>query len=608
MTNMLNLMNLAIIGSGPTSIYLLDHIRRNIDNFRPWIRSITIFEKEEFSGTGMPYSPKMTDIHNLANISSEEIPELLGSLGDWLRNLDDGTLASLNVEGGNVTDSEVYPRIALGSYFRAQFSSILEHLKVEGLELKCYSGTEIVDIHIIGENGYSLTDITGKIFRFSAVVIANGHYWKEEDRPGAGYYASPWPMHKLLPKPGTFFNYTIGTLGASLSAFDVVTSLAHCHGKFLRDGRSMRFERAEGTANFKIVLHSAEGWLPHLQYEQAEPLREIYRHFGRNELMCLLDTDGFLRIADYFDILCRSPLICALTKDGQKEISEKLQDKDFGIEDFIAIMSERHSYIDSFAGMKEEMAGARLSVEENRPIHWMETLDDLMYGLNYHAELLPAEDHLFLRKKVMPFLMNVIAALPLRSAEILLALHDAGCLELESGHVAMDENEDGHKGTSIWVTSSEGTSKNFHYKMFVVCAGQKNIGIDEFPFPSLVENGWVSGPIAQFSHYNAYVTNGESEDGLDLKSIGDETYLTLPGITIDSAYRVIGKDGRMNHGIFDVNFTHTSGLRPYSYGLQACSATTSILVESWIQELRGSKDLGTDIEEASEIYERSDEL
>lgn len=608
MIPILNLTNLAIIGSGPTSIYLLYHIRRNIANFCPWIRSITIYEKEEFSGTGMPYSPKMTDVHNLANISSEEIPELLNSLGDWLRGLDDQTLTSMNIDGGKVTDSEVYPRIALGRYFRAQFIAILEHLNAEGLETNCHEGSEIVDIDNIGEDGYSLRDITGKISSHTAVVIANGHYWKEEDRPCAGYYASPWPIHKLLPDPGTFFDFTIGTLGASLSAFDVVTSLAHRHGKFSRNGNFLRFEKAEGAANFKIVLHSAEGWLPHLQYEQAEPLREIYRHFRRNELMHLLDSDGFLRIADYFDILCRSPLISALTKDGEHGIAESMQHKDFGIEDFIVVMSERHRYIDSFEGMKEEMVGARLSVEKNRPIHWMETLDDLMYGLNYHAELMPAEDHLFLRKKVMPFLMNVIAALPLRSAEILLALYYAGCIEMEPGMVDIDERGEGHNDTSICVTSADGNSKNFQYRMFVVCAGQKNPSIDEFPFPSLVENDIVSGPIAKFSDYDAQVSGTHAEDGLDLKFIGDETYMTLPGITIDSAFRIIGKNGRLNHSLFDVNFTHTSGLRPYSYGLQACNATSSILVESWMHELSGSKDVGTDIGQASEIYERSDEL
>src|SRR5690606_111822 len=104
------------------------------------------------------------------------------------------------------------------------------------------------------------------------------------------------------------------------------------------------------------------------------------------------------------------------------DVVEKLQDTKFSFKNLVELMSDKHDYINSFKGMKSEMVTARNSVENNIPIHWMETLDDLMYSLNYHAELLPAEDHLFFHKEVMAFLMNVIAALPLQSAEILLAL------------------------------------------------------------------------------------------------------------------------------------------------------------------------------------------
>ena len=56
--------------------------------------------------------------------------------------------------------------------------------------------------------------------------------------------------------------------------------------------------------------------------------------------------------------------------------------------------------------------GSEESVLEHKPIHWKETIDDLIYTLNFHAELMPAEDHLTLKSLVMPFLMNVIAAMP----------------------------------------------------------------------------------------------------------------------------------------------------------------------------------------------------
>ena len=82
---MTNLSNLAVIGSGPTALYLLHYICDNLEAFQHHIRTISIFEKEEILGMGMPYHPKTTDIYNLANISSEEIPMLQESFADWLR-------------------------------------------------------------------------------------------------------------------------------------------------------------------------------------------------------------------------------------------------------------------------------------------------------------------------------------------------------------------------------------------------------------------------------------------------------------------------------------------------------------------------------------------
>ena len=54
--------------------------------------------------------------------------------------------------------------------------------------------------------------------------------------------------------------------------------------------------------------------------------------------------------------------------------------------------------------------------------------------------------------------------------------------------------------------------------------------------------------------------------------------LQTGGVAVDAAYRVIRCDGTPEPGIYDLAFPHTSGTRPYSYGLQACSATGRIMV------------------------------
>ena len=129
-------IKLAIIGSGATAIFLLKHLCDAQHFIRANVDSITIFEKSETLGMGMPYSPKTTDIYNLSNISSEEIPELMESFGDWLRSQDDDELKALNILERPIKDSEVYSRIALGKYLHAQYCALIANLKDIGLTNK----------------------------------------------------------------------------------------------------------------------------------------------------------------------------------------------------------------------------------------------------------------------------------------------------------------------------------------------------------------------------------------------------------------------------------------------------------------------------------------
>jgi hypothetical protein len=88
----------------------------------------------------------------------------------------------------------------------------------------------------------------------------------------------------------------------------------------------------------------------------------------------------------------------------------------------------------------------------------------------------------------------------------------------------------------------------------------------------------------------------------------EQYYYYTGGVDIDASYRLIGKDGKPNTRIYDVAFTHASGVRPYSYGLQACSATTQILVEAWIKSLQEASEIKGDIIDISELYEDKKEL
>lgn len=595
---------IAIIGSGATAIYLLKHINDHSELLTSMFNEISIFEKGVNMGMGMPYNPETTDKYNLANISSEELPELPETFGDWLRKQDAETLESLNVKDLPIDDTAVYSRISLGAYFQDQYNSLIHQLTEKGITVHQINSEEVRDIEAKEKTGSVLLKTQKADEKeFAKVIIATGHHWFEDDNEKNGYYASPWPIHKLLPASGEYYNHAIGTLGASLSAFDVVSSLAHRHGFFKKKGDELTFELHQKAEGFKIVMHSFEGWLPHLQYEQKYAIREIYRHASREEMLDLIDADGFLRIHTFFDKIGRAALIQAFRKDQMQEMVEKLEQEKIDFKEFIKLMSEDHEYSDSFEGMRKERIEARNSVNQNKPIHWKETLDDLMYCLNFHAELLPAEDHLFLRKEVMSFLMNVIAALPLSSANILLALYDAGCIELIAGKVELLEDQDKPEHTAIQVEKEDGTLKSFHYKMFVNCAGQKNLELEQFPFPSLIKNGNVRKARAKFETINKLENLPKNVNKDLILEEKNELILYTGGVDVDAAYRLIDSSGNPNDNIYDISFTHTSGCRPYSYGLQACSATSKILTEVWLAALSEKSEIDVGVEKMTELYE-----
>lgn len=576
---------LAIIGSGPSCIYLLKHLLDSVEVFRENLAAIEVFEKRRTAGMGMPYHPETTERVNMCNISSEELPELTIAFVDWLRGLDARRLEEFGIQPGEVSESEVYSRLALGEYLHSQYQAIIAGLAGAGISVCERANCKIVDVRE-EDDRVTLIEDKGAQFTFDRVVLATGHYWPENDHPESGYYTSPWPISKLLPPKGKFYNFTVGTLGASLSAFDVVSSLAHRHGTFEKKGRGLVFRPHDGTGDFRIVMHTATGLLPHLQYSQAEPIRDIERHISQKELLSLCDEKGFLRLATYFDQVCRRVLIDAFRKDEMPEIIALLEKPEFGIADFAEKMTEKHDYADAFAGMLSEMKEAVESVTQEKPIHWKEVIDDLMYTLNFYAELMPAEDHLTLRSKFMPFLMNVIAALPLPSAQILLALHDAGKLEIIPGRVQVADASAGVTTTRVTI-DNDGKKSEVSYRLFVDCSGQGPLELNDFPFPSFVAAGGIREARAAFSDPQA-ADNLPEEKRANLITEDGRAFYPIGGIDIDRSYRLVGRDGLASRRICDIAFPHTSGVRPYSYGLQACNDTARLLVAGWAAEQKKS--------------------
>lgn len=591
---------IAVIGSGASALYLLKNLLERVDVLGPTIETLVVFERGDRAGMGMPYHPATTDRYNLCNISSEELPHLQESLVDWLKAQGDASLARFGLTRHEITETETYARLALGEYFEAQFNAIVRDLRQAGVDVRVRLNVDVRDL-VDRADADTVDVVTPEgVEAFGRVVIASGHAFDARDVPEHGCYASPWPIRKLLPARGQFHDHAVGTLGASLSAFDVVTSLAHRHGTFDRVEGRLRFTPAAGAANFRIVMHSSKGWLPHLQYEQCRPFREVYRYVDRASLLAMRDAEGFLRLQDYFDQVCRPALSEAFARDNRADMATRLLDRAFPLEAFVEQMSAEHEYDDAFEGMKREFADARRSIDAERPVHWKETLDDLMYTLSYHADLMPAEDHQRFRKTVLSFLMNVIAAMPLSSAEILLALHEAGRLSLQSGRARVAKTDGAE--TLVTVTDEDDGESEHRYRLFVDCSGQSATPLERFPFQSLVRQGSVRAARAHFANDDA--ATADEFDANDLLDTPDGKAQRLDGIDIDAAYRVIGADGESNDRLFDIAFPHTTGLRPYSYGLQACNHTAGVVIEAWRVEAEADQPPAAETATLTRLHDR----
>ncbi len=174
---------LAIIGSGPSAIYLLKYLLGHVKDFMPSMTHIHVFGKSPELGTGMPYSRYATDKYNMCNISSAEIPELRSSLVDWLHSLHDAELKALGIERDDIDDDEIYPRTTPGDYFRDQYNSIIDGLRKEGVTVHEHPDCLVTDL--VDEQPEDRVRVCHAFGTIAAdrVVIATGHTFNDPDEP-----------------------------------------------------------------------------------------------------------------------------------------------------------------------------------------------------------------------------------------------------------------------------------------------------------------------------------------------------------------------------------------------------------------------------------------
>lgn len=197
--------------------------------------------------------------------------------------------------------------------------------------------------------------------------------------------------------------------------------------------------------------------------------------------------------------------------------------------------------------------------------------------MNYPAKYLSAEDMERLQKVLMPLISIVIAFVPQSSCRELLALYEAGVLNIVA--VGDDAKVEPLKtGGADYHYTLDDKKVTVHFDTFIDCVGQPHLSFDDFPFKSLIANGTVSPAKLKFQS----AENGKEEmkhNDLVTKK-GNTYFLTVPGITITDHFQVVDEAGEANKRIFIMAVPYIGGYNPDYSGIDFCEAASEAVLSS----------------------------
>lgn len=562
---------IAIVGGGPSGLFVFKRlIEANLSNLE-----VHIFEKQHRLGTGMPYGSLGACEEHLANVSSNEIPEIIRfNAFEWMNKAaPKDLLEQLQVDVQHFSEYKVIPRLLLGEYLSYEFNLLLRESAKAGISAFVHLNTEVTDVkpemesdgstrifHVISSASPETANIP-----FDQVVICSGHNWpKRLDAKVPGFFYKPYPPQMLK----LHFNHPVALKGSSLTAVDAIRTIARSNGSFSADGKS--YQLAPESPNLRIVLHSRNGLLPvlrtHLQDAQLKETdlltrKEMDAHAREN--------DGFISLDYVFEKNFKAPLL-----DRDPHLYEVI--KDLNMETFVAGLLKFRRQFEPFELLKLESAESLESIHKFEAIHWKELLAALSYTMNYPAKFFSAEDSLRFQKILMPVITVVIAWMPQGSCRDLIALYDAGILSI----VAVGDDaifsplEKG--GIRIQFTDSEGENHDKSYETFVDCTGQPHLMLEDVPFPSLRKHGLLSPATLRFRD----PANAAAEREKKNRHVPqDKDVLHVSGVRINNFFQSIDAEGNTCEGLFIMAVPYIGGYNPDYSGLDFCETASEQVVE-----------------------------
>jgi uncharacterized NAD(P)/FAD-binding protein YdhS len=569
MTNFANATRVAILGGGPSGLFMY---KRLVEAGQSDI-FISIFERKQLLGAGMPYSRDGACDEHITNVSGNEIPELVTSVDEWIKTQDRDTLNRFHINPDSFNDYKVLPRLLFGRYLTDQFSLLQQQAKEDGISTTIYYNTEVVDIIDAPDLG-SVTVLTGDnvSYEFDKVIVCTGHNWpKRIENKVSRYFDSPYPPAKLAIKA----NHKVAIKGSSLTAIDALRTLARNNGEFIRNQNGkLSFELATESPDFEMVMHSRNGLLPAVRFHLEDS------HLAKDSILSdeevalvRKENDGFLPL----DYVYRKNFLDGI-QTNRPDFYKSI--KDLSIEEFVEQMMSLRENVPAFQLLKAEYREAEKSIDREQSVYWKEMLAILSFAMNYPAKYFSAEDMQRLQKTLMPLISIVIAFAPQGSVEEMIALYNAGVLSIVSVGDDSTVVPQPEGGIIYDYTDEQGEKLSKRFETFVDCVGQPHLPYEDLPYESLLTNHTVSPARLRFRDSELGLQEMEQGNKKVIKGHDGAYYLQVSGITINDDFQVVDAYGALNERVYMMAVPYIGGYNPDYSGLDFGEAASARIIKS----------------------------
>lgn len=562
---------IGIIGGGPAALFLYQELLKQA----PATTSITLFEKQEKLGAGMPYSGAGAELEHVTNVSDNEIPNLPQSVSNWVKKAPGGVLQPWNMDDVKINEYKVLPRLLFGEYLSAQFELLLEEAKRRGLETTVVLRRKVTDLRIAGEGRVFVTLDNGVVNEFNTAIICTGHTWpQKKEGKIPNWFDSPYPPRKLHGVHGK-----VAIKGASLTAIDAVRTLALQNGRFERlDSGEYRYRLHDNCGQFRLVLHSLQGMLPAVRFHLNDTHLRPKKLLSHEEALALArQHGGFIPLDIIFERYFREGL-----RSQDPGFFEVVQHD--SMEEFVERMLALREQLDAITLLRAEMKEAETSIRRHKSIVWKEMLGALSFAMSYPAKYYSAEDTLRMKKVLMPLISLVIAYMPQSSCRELLALHQAGVLRVVSVDTASEVIPRGDGGCIYRYTNDQGVMLENNFDVFVDATGQAPVDIKTFPFTSLVKQKVVCEASVQFRNKDnarREIHNGNEDVVVESSGL---FRLTLPGVMVNDAFQPLNPYGIPTTNVYIMAVPLIAGIHPDYSGLDFCETAAQRIARAMYAE------------------------